>query len=361
MDHYYQNENITLYLSDEIDSEKHDSILKVEYSKPIKLQQKMELALAQICCPTLKYFPTDDEYYVDFYLHFIKPKDIECLKEKLIHLIKDTYHQRFFMLPHSPPVLAKNEISNDEVYEVFKRWEDQFNKLIKIQVNSRFDNVKLNQDNPADETISVKIDQNSNIESKLKFNKLMIFRKEVDQNVKPHKTRLILNNRPAFIEIIKAGSSQKDLLLVAYVVFSKRLHLTLKLDEDRHPMNIFYEKEISNRDSFHKHISQSIISEHLEKRLEIGIPVEIVYVYCNIIIDSYMNNQKVNVLQMFSPRYQTEEKFFSIDFKNLIYIPVRYDEIHSITIEIRDRFGNILHYDSGGISAVLKLRPIEHI
>ena len=75
-----------------------------------------------------------------------------------------------------------------------------------------------------------------------------------------------------------------------------------------------------------------------------------------------MNDQKVNILQTFlSEKKVSDNDIRSIEFENLIYIPLRIDEITSISIQLRDMKGALIYYDKGALNCVLIIRPIEHI
>jgi hypothetical protein len=365
MDFYYENENLTFYLSDDHDKS-NESSLKCEYSRPIKLKQKMELALAHICCPkSLKYFPTYDEYYVDFHLHYTKSEQYKMfgLQESPLNLLPSTIRLRRYVFEPNDPNLLKNEISNEIFYDKIKDMETYWNKFAKLYMNPKIFNINFNVDDPDDEMFIVKHAKNLNSETEVYFRKMRIFQKR--------SKFLILRNLPLTLDITRIditphilpdNRKESETILIGYVVFSKALHGALKFDEDKYPLNIYSEKEIP--DQVYKHLIRKIDTSNLDEKignLEIGIPPEIIYIYCDIIIDSYKNDKKVNVLQLFSPKYNTQTKFLSMDFKNLIYMPVRFDEIHSITIELRDRFGRLLQYKRGGITVILKLRPIEHI
>jgi hypothetical protein len=82
------------------------------------------------------------------------------------------------------------------------------------------------------------------------------------------------------------------------------------------------------------------------------------FIYCNIIKESHIGNQKVNILRVF-PREKSDQHNVSYVFHSLLYIPVRVQSINSITISVRNEMGNIMNIQ-GDISALLIFRPIEY-
>jgi len=94
---------------------------------------------------------------------------------------------------------------------------------------------------------------------------------------------------------------------------------------------------------------------------EIKNIVDILFVYSNIVKESYVGNTKSNILRVFPVNKIDKNIIISYRFEHPFYIPLRVNEIISIKISIRDSLSNILLYDEGDITLTLLFRPKEHI
>ena len=84
---------------------------------------------------------------------------------------------------------------------------------------------------------------------------------------------------------------------------------------------------------------------------------DIIFIYCNIVKHSYVGNTKSNILRVFKRLNKSRQ----YNFQNLLYVPLRIEEINSIKISCRDNLGDIVKFSDGNISLTLLFRPIEHI
>ena len=89
--------------------------------------------------------------------------------------------------------------------------------------------------------------------------------------------------------------------------------------------------------------------------------VDIFYLYLDIIKESYIGDQKSNILKIFARNKISNEELVSYHFESNLYIPLRVEEIISIKLSIRNYLGELLGFDEGGILVTLLFRPIEHI
>ena len=85
--------------------------------------------------------------------------------------------------------------------------------------------------------------------------------------------------------------------------------------------------------------------------------VDIIFVYCNIVKHSFVGNTRSNILRVFKRLDKTNH----YNFQNLLYVPLRIEEINSIKISCRNNLGEIIKYTDGHISLTLLFRPIENI
>jgi len=85
--------------------------------------------------------------------------------------------------------------------------------------------------------------------------------------------------------------------------------------------------------------------------------IDIIFIYCNIVKHSYVGNTKSNILRVF----KRLNKSGQYNFQNLLYVPLRIEEINSIKISCRDNLGDVIKFKDGNISLTLLFRPIEHL
>ena len=86
----------------------------------------------------------------------------------------------------------------------------------------------------------------------------------------------------------------------------------------------------------------------------------LIYIYTDIVKESYCGDTKANLLKVFSRKY-SKNHIVPYHFNNLLYLPLRVSEINSIRILCADSFGETLTYLSGHISLTLVIRPIENV
>ena len=84
---------------------------------------------------------------------------------------------------------------------------------------------------------------------------------------------------------------------------------------------------------------------------------DVIYIYTDIVKDSLVGSQKVNILKIVS---LAKNKTFYM-FSNVNFIPLRVENIDSITVSLRNHLGESIYFDEGFISLTLLIRPIEHL
>lgn len=85
--------------------------------------------------------------------------------------------------------------------------------------------------------------------------------------------------------------------------------------------------------------------------------INLVRVECNLIVNTYMNNQRVHTLHEFginvAPRYKISEIP-----KNLIYLPLNCREINTLTIRLVDQNGDLINFRGEEITLRIHFKPI---
>ena len=89
--------------------------------------------------------------------------------------------------------------------------------------------------------------------------------------------------------------------------------------------------------------------------------VDIYYLYLDIIRESFIGDQKSNILRIFTHNKNSTDENVTYKFENNLFIPLRVEEIISIKLSIRNNRGELLGYDVGEICVTLLFRPSEHI
>lgn len=142
----------------------------------------------------------------------------------------------------------------------------------------------------------------------------------------------------------------KDKNVFLYLTFDRELHELLGFDPEHYPNITIY-------DVGYVHKLQ-ISNEGLAKYRVNFDWFDPLYIYSNIIQDTYCGNIKKNILKVIARKSFEEKEVVDYNFDNLMFIPLRIKEIHSIKISCSDSLGQIPTYDRGHISLSLLLRPL---
>ena len=347
MEQYYLNEHLILFLNDDkiIKSHHNKCDYIVNYDKPILLNKLMECALLKLYCPEKLFtLPYGDVFTMELKLWFIKPP------EMFSSFIKTDF---------------KNIYNFSKIYEykLTDKKEDSIKQLKEMEIKI---NIQIKKYYNQRHTYTMDEDPN---ELQLEFPEIRFY--NVDLYFTPLKildetNKLIF--RPAQIIMEKTVIQNKDILVgIGYISLNKALHLHLGIDEEKFPMTElvpegYHLPPNTVYPDYKQYYRNKEPSELDLKQAKHILLNEQIYLYCDILKESYVNDQKVNILQTFlSEKKVSDNDIRSIEFENLIYIPLRIDEITSISIQLRDMKGALIYYDKGTLNCVIKIRPIEHI
>lgn len=84
------------------------------------------------------------------------------------------------------------------------------------------------------------------------------------------------------------------------------------------------------------------------------------FLLTNIVKDSYCGSEKKNILKVIRKLPSTSD-IVTYKCENLMFIPVKYNEIRSIKFTLINKFDQVLSYDRGYMSLILVIRPIRNI
>ena len=367
MDQYYLNEHLILFLNDnKISGNKFNKCdYTVNYDKPIILNKLMECALLKLHCPeNLFTLPSGDVgFTMELNLWFRKPTQIYYPNINNAQKDINCYNK----------IYEYNVTTNkDDAIEQLKELEKKMNIQIKKFYNIRHsDPIEVNA-NEISWTDKIKIFKPGSPRTDLLYEADLLY---VPLRILNDDNKLIFE--PArFYLAVPYIQDENYLLGLGYLSLTKPLHLHFGIDEEKFPVielipegyDIFFDQGalIPTIREFYKNkfgnrveIKPTDLNLRQTKHQLLN---EQIYLYCDIVKESYVDTQKVNILQTFlSETKVSDNDIRSIEFKNLIYIPLRIDEITSISIQLRDRTGASIYNNKGAITCVLKIRPIEHI
>ena len=83
-----------------------------------------------------------------------------------------------------------------------------------------------------------------------------------------------------------------------------------------------------------------------------------IYIYTDIVKGTHCGNVKANILRVLLTTLLTDEELVDYSFDNLMFIPLRIQEIHSIKISCADSTCITPNYDKVYISLSLMFRPV---
>ena len=370
---FYLKENLTFYVNDD----QLNKSLKIkscdfthQFHHPIYLNQQMECALVKLSnCPTQ--------------VHYL---------EKNLPKFNITLHFKFFDVPDfiDEPKISPNFIDTNLEYKFSIPNEDYTGRidllktrLIEVQ-NNAFDRIKefwlskytglpypSKDVMPWSDETMIKISNNSEFH----FWSPFILAPE---RGKKNNFRNIITCVPGYLILSteKQQIRKSAIVAVVYYTLNESFHKALGGSDRNFPNYKFIPAGYDNPKTpffiWHRNIKKSyftykgnfsinfkIIQDDFiyERKPYVGT----VYVYSDIISESYVCDQRVNILQTFLIEKHTDKDMFDVEFENLIYFPMRIQEITSITIQFRTKTGEILFYSEGSINSVLNLRPIHHI
>lgn len=134
-----------------------------------------------------------------------------------------------------------------------------------------------------------------------------------------------------------------------FFTFDEELHQIMGYD-----YNVYPNIRIIEEDNQTKYIQTN--SGWAQNKCEIDW-FNLIYIYTNIVRESYCGNVKANILKVFARKSDQQKDIIHYQFPNLLFVPLRVNEIRTIKIKICDNFGQVPTYSKGMISMTLLLRP----
>jgi hypothetical protein len=359
MDQYYINENFYLFVNDEFNKSENNikkCDFNISFDKPIILNKQMECALVKLCNPTNLYsYMGNKKVKLTLNVCFQDTDatdqaggliyDSDFRKEIERMLVPD-YSKEFY--------LDINTDEEEKIINSLNNIAEEMNLYIKRLWNRAFPktSIKISDNEP-----KVSLDLSTQGSPKLhppnflEYKPLEIINTNKEITLEP--ARVIINTIQT--------SGHKEIALVGYIIVNKSFHNILGIDESKFPLNEYFAAGYDPNPNPLNVLRMFVITKgklplNINKNL-IKIVPDIIYIYCDIVSESYVRNQKENILQLYVLENSTKKDIETISFENLIYIPLRVDEINSITIQMKNKDGQILYYDRGNINAVLKIRP----
>ena len=142
----------------------------------------------------------------------------------------------------------------------------------------------------------------------------------------------------------------KHKIMFLYLTFNEELHEKLGFDPNFYP-NIKL-IEVADNNSL-----QQLNEGSAKYKVDLDW-FDPIYMYCDIVSETYCGNVKANILKIFQRYSMKESEVVDYSFDNLMFIRLRVNEIHSIKISCADSTGEIPTFENGFISLSLLLRPL---
>jgi len=356
MDKYYSNENCIICVNDETENKKLCEF-SVQFDKTLIFDQKMEMALLKVCSPK-KIFNYGDNYELCLTMMFIKQKarrGIEIYSKSKISSNIKILHSFNFEIEEN---LHRN--LNDVFVDKIKNINYEMNILFKEKWNEVYPNVQIPV--PGEEVKTINWGPLGR--RKLLFSPIRIFewnKGKKNLSMKAGKFKVETPYIPPFSGG-KGRKAEYNTVAIAFVTFNKKLHLTLGQDENNFPIAKLNESGIDPNNLNSKTPiyvkKQNLLPFKLNLSKKENFPA-MIYVYMNNICDSYINDKKKSLIQTYICSHNTKASE-SIEFEQLLYIPMNCEEIHSISINLFDEKQRELFYE-GNFSFIIHLRPIHQL
>ena len=176
---------------------------------------------------------------------------------------------------------------------------------------------------------------------------------EIDPYPYPHN-----KNKPT--GTLRGYTEEHVLRAIYFFEISKELHETFGYSLDQYPL--FEYDDAKEKEFFWpaKEYFDYLIKHHKPKyKTILEIDNDTLYVYCDILKESYVGNMKANILRIFPTNKTSNEEDVTYTFHNLIFIPLRVENVDSITISVRNYLGDVIKFEGNDISVLLEFRPIE--
>ena len=351
MDKYYLEDHVYLMVNDDKNGPKEDGTKTCDFTcsfdKTIQLSRSMECALVKLHCPRkMLVYEWPEEAFIELKVKYIidlpdwngRPNAFLTLKDNP-RPVGDEFTFRYDINLSS---FTKQELIN-QLIEITNQMNDEMAFVWKMRYKNLLPRDLRKGQIPYPTIIhrKIKIIQNGKFQ--------------------PEDGRIKVVDFPSRIK----DKIYQEIALIAYFNFSEKLHQYLNLGVD-YPLSEYipggFAPGLNNRDESLDKIYvrvKSIASNDIKIK---ETDVNLVYVYCDIIMESLINEQKANILQTFVlDTNSSEDGMQTIESRELQFISLRVDYISSITIQLCDSERRVLNYKKGRLCCVLKLRPIEII
>ena len=319
--------------------------LKTNYAKPIQLERKMECCLIDMSFPRTPYnYKIEDKKLAVVFLFDFPGLRVEDMPKGINYVTEpSTEFKRPFIIKTFDPkerYIKKIKYDLNYKYPNFEELTDHITSIINNDMNKMAKST-FNEWMP--DSFSEDGKENDDIE----FQPLSI---EFNFNSNVVHTNIDFKVQPGIIKIRKKGQSEDDPAeeIAKFIFyFNYELHFILGLEVDTDPLKRF--------DKFFQFKTIQNLGNVPLTRFKNRFKNNILFLHSDIIKTSYFNNNRSNIL-----RSLTFHHYWGLKaFENKIFIPIRFDEIDSILLSIRDSENDIIYFDEEFISITLLMRPIE--
>ena len=407
-----------------IEDEKKECVLLVEYEKSILLKNQMECGLIKLITPSIIYStPFGTQLYIDLSCHFVTidskihdpsndPWTITRIMRAARWLPKKMkdFHFRYELktaIDHqtsdpSPLLTELDNLSVEMNYQLRKTWNESVGK------KARLDERNLSDIEKEVETFAWR----SKTMKEVVYDAEMAWpgARDVEQILWKGKMYVdhlkILSDDKKNLElkqfrILVHRMSQHELIRIVYfgyIRFSPALHSLLGQDKYNFPIMKLYKEDTQTTPppppptKWPPFLPEKVFPYRIDKwvftlsgkrskpieyykgsRISINFvevnfkPLvfslktvfaspQVIKIYCNLLTEAYSNSKKENILQIL---YGDSSRMF--EDENLIFMPVRIDEVSFVSISLYNEDNLKLFYHTGELTAVLKLRPQSKI
>ena len=88
--------------------------------------------------------------------------------------------------------------------------------------------------------------------------------------------------------------------------------------------------------------------------------IKFLHVYCDGIIDAFVNNSKSNILRIVPYPLPSKENYIQYSFEKNLFIPLKYNELNFLNVSIKDHKGNNLFSPDNNLLATILMRPLRN-
>ena len=333
MDRVYVKDSQVFYLNKFVTGETN-SEWTTTYEKSIQLERKMECALIDLKLPDKLY--NFEIHNKNLSIDFIY--DLQGLRNGGLNSMNPKLDDRPFnvkpFVETEIPTVSKTynlKFHYENINELFDHISQVVNNEMNGQAKKEFNEWRPNSFPTVEQRRAI-----------LYFAPMKITFKQES------KSNFSFTSRPGRISITSGWGGGRKVKEIARFVFnfSRDLHSILGIPEEKYPLNYINNDTkliVFNEEKIHIKRYKNLLKE------------KILFVYCDILKQSFIDNRRGEVLRVvtFSPNNN------NLSFKSKIFIPLRMIEIDTIKISIRDYNGNLFYYKDGYISLALIIRPIE--